>query len=100
MGWGGGGPHRLQGCLDHRNISQQTGPVQVHLCELAFVFSQLNQLSSSTNHRLLQPRFGLQVFGQILQRRTRTVRSKFTCWWLAEALQHHVHLTTAWTKCF
>lgn len=95
---GGGGSHLLQGCLDRRNISQQTGPVQFHLCELGLeaalsrvwslvtfiIFSQLKQLSSSTDQRRLQPRFGLQVFGQLLKRGTRTMRLTPPSWRLVE----------------
>lgn len=84
--WGGGGSHLLQGCLERRNIRQQTGPVQFHPCELGqeaalsrawslITSSQLKHLSSGADRRL-QPRFGLQVFGQLLERRTRTMRSK------------------------
>lgn len=100
-----GGSHLLQGCLDRRNIRQQTGPVQFHLRELGqeaalsrawslITSSQLKHLSSGADRRRLQPRFGLQVFGQVLERRTRTMRSK-----PPPLLEHQIHLTTAWTKC-
>lgn len=105
---GGGGSHLLQGSSDRRNISQQTGPVQFHLREpgseaalsrVVTFSSQSKRLSSSSDRRRLQPRLGLQVFGQLLKRGTRTMRSTPPLLEAAGALQHHIHLTTAWTKC-
>ena len=82
-------PHLLQGRLEGRNISQQTGPVQFHLSELglqgrlswalststfSIFFHHLKHLSSSADHRRHQPRVGLQVFAQLLTGDHRSMR--------------------------